>query len=91
MPPAGPAWGRLEPIRRPIIALSVIGTGIGRPSTLSIKTALDMTAVGPSCHMETVIAHPERNSLWLAAAEGEAIDWDGWFNGFGSAVDWSAC
>ena len=71
--------------------LSVIGAGFGRTGTLSLKTALDMTAVGPCYHMKTVIAHPEHRPLWLAAAAGEAIDWDGLFSGFGSAVDWPAC
>ena len=70
--------------------LSVIGAGFGRTGTLSLKTALDMTAVGPCYHMKTVIAHPEHRPLWLAAAAGEAIDWDGLFSGFGSAVDWPA-
>ncbi|MEC8792180.1 MAG: sulfotransferase [Pseudomonadota bacterium] len=71
--------------------LSVIGAGFGRTGTLSLKTALDMTAVGPCYHMKTVIAHPEHRPLWLAAAAGEAIDWDGLFSGFGSAIDWPAC
>ena len=71
--------------------LSVIGAGFGRTGTLSLKTALDMTAVGPCCHVKTVIAHPEHRPLWLAAATGQAIDWDGLFSGFGSAVGWPAC
>ncbi|MGB1007641.1 MAG: sulfotransferase family protein, partial [Thalassobaculaceae bacterium] len=50
-----------------------------------------MTAVGPCYHIKTVIEHPEHRPLWLAAAAGEAIDWDGLFSGFGSAVDWPVC
>ena len=57
--------------------LSVIGAGFGRTGTLSLKTELDITAVGPCYHMKTVIAHPEHRPLWLAAAAGKAIDWDG--------------
>ena len=70
--------------------LSVIGVGFGRTGTLSLKAALDMTMVGPCYHMKTVIAHPEYRPLCLAAAACEAIDLDGLFSGFGSAVNWPA-
>ena len=50
--------------------LSVIGAGFGRTGTLSLKAALDMTAVGRCYHMKTVIAHLEHRPLWLAAAAG---------------------
>ena len=69
----------------------MIGGGFGGARTLSLKTALVITAVGLCCHMKTVIAYPEHRPLWLASAAGVAIDWDGLFSGFGSAFDWPAC
>jgi len=71
--------------------LEVIGAGFGRTGTLSMKMALDQLGLGPCHHMLEIFGKPEQVSLWLAAAEGEPVDWEEVFRGYRSAVDWPSC
>ena len=68
--------------------MQVIGVGVGRTGTLSLKAALDRLGFGPCFHMRNVLDHPERLPLWEAAAAGSAVDWDEVFAGYESSVDW---
>lgn len=68
--------------------MKVIGVGVGRTGTLSLKVALDRLGFGPCFHMRNVLDHPERLPLWEAAAAGSAVDWDEVFAGYESSVDW---
>lgn len=70
------------------MALDVIGVGLGRTGTLSLKFALEHLGFGPCCHMTEVFADARhRIPLWLAASEG-APDWDSIFAGFRSTCDY---
>ncbi len=68
--------------------MRVIGAGVGRTGTLSLKAALERLGFGPCFHGRHVLDHPDRLPLWLAAAEGEAVDWAAVFAGYPSSVDW---
>ena len=70
------------------MGLQVIGAGVGRTGTYSLKLALNQLGFGPCHHMEEVLIHmPEQVPLWAAAAKGEP-DWEKIFMGYPSAVDW---
>jgi hypothetical protein len=69
------------------MTLSVIGAGMPRTGTSSLKMALDMLGFGPCYHMTEVITHPERADDWSAAADGKPVDWDKVFQGYSSTVD----
>ena len=70
------------------MAMTVIGTGVGRTGTYSLKLAINRLGLGPCHHMEAVIQNmPAQVPLWAAALEGRA-DWDAIYQGFNSAVDW---
>lgn len=70
------------------MTLSVIGTGVGRTGTYSLKLALNRLGVGPCHHMEEVLHNmPVQVPLWSAAAAGEP-DWSSIYDGYASAVDW---
>ena len=71
--------------------VSVIGAGLGRTGTLSLKIALERLGFGPCHHMLEVFAHPAQAATWRDAAEGRAVDWDALLAGYGSAVDWPSC
>ena len=72
------------------MALQVIGAGIGRTGTYSLKLALEQLGFGPCHHMEEVIKHPARQvPLWHAALAGKP-DWETLFDGYTAAVDWPA-
>lgn len=71
-----------------IVSLKVIGAGVGRTGTRSLKLALEHLGLGPCHHMEEVLAdQPTQVPLWAAAATGYP-DWTKIFEGYESAVDW---
>lgn len=68
--------------------LQVIGAGVGRTGTYSLKLALEKLGYGPTHHMEEVLKDVPRNApAWQRAAEGDA-DFDELYAGYNSAVDW---
>lgn len=69
------------------MALKVIGSGLGRTGTLSMKRALEQLGFGPCHHMIEVFAHPETMALWIAAGEGKG-DWDAIYKGYAATVDY---
>jgi len=72
------------------MGLRVVGAGVGRTGTLSLKTALERLLGEPCYHMVEVFSHPQHVPLWQAAARGEMPDWGQLFSGFAAAVDWPA-
>jgi len=70
--------------------MQVVGAGLGRTGTLSLKTALEHLLDGPCYHMLEVFAHPEHVPIWHAAARREDVDWGSLFEGYKAAVDWPA-
>lgn len=72
------------------MSLRVIGAGLGRTGTLSLKTALERLVGGPCYHGSEVFTRPEHVDLWNSAARDESVDWDALFDGFQATVDWPA-
>jgi hypothetical protein len=69
------------------MSLAVIGAGIGRTGTLSLKLALEQIGYGPCYHMAEVFKNVQAHvPLWQAACE-ENANWDRLFYGYRSAVD----
>lgn len=71
------------------MTLSVIGAGLGRTGTASLKVALEKLGFGKCHHMSEVFGAPEQIDLWARAANG-APDWPAIFAGYGAAVDFPA-
>jgi hypothetical protein len=73
------------------VALKLIGAGLGRTATFSLKFALEHVGFGPCYHMSEVFAGVRRNvPLWLDVVQGKP-DWDAIFAGFSSTTDYPAC
>ncbi len=72
------------------MTLRVVGAGLGRTGTLSLKVALEKLLGTPCYHMAEVFPRPDHVEQWTAAARGESVDWLRLFSGFGAAVDWPA-
>ncbi len=70
--------------------LHVVGAGLGRTGTNSLKVALERLLGAPCYHMMEVFQHPEHIPLWRAAARGEMPDWNALFADYAAAVDWPA-
>ncbi len=72
------------------MALRLIGAGLGRTGTLSLKLALERLLGAPCYHMAEVLGHPEHVPLWRKALRGELEDWESIFSGYAATVDWPA-
>ncbi|MEV4754699.1 sulfotransferase family protein [Micromonospora sp. NPDC049559] len=68
--------------------LDVIGVGLGRTGTRSLKEALELLGLGPCHHMSELFTNPSSIAEWLRAAEGEPVDWERLYAGYRSTVDW---
>ena len=68
------------------MSMRVIGAGVGRTGTYSLKSALDRLGLGPCHHMEAVLHNmPAQVPLWTAALDGQP-DWQSIYDGFESAI-----
>jgi hypothetical protein len=72
------------------MALRIIGAGVGRTGTLSLKAAFEQVLGGNCYHMIEVFTHPEHVPLWQEAATGE-IEWDTMMGDFVATADFPAC
>jgi hypothetical protein len=87
-PPVGEPY--CESMREECVTLRVVGAGLGRTGTHSLKIALEQLLGGPCYHMVEVIGHPEYARHWLRAMDGERVDWQVVMDGYVAAVDWPA-
>lgn len=72
------------------MALKIIGAGMGRTGTASLKVALEALNMGHCYHMTEVLKNPEYTQYWINAAEGNA-DWDKIYSGYSATVDNPGC
>ena len=70
--------------------LRVVGAGLGRTGTHSLKIALERLLGSPCYHMVEVFKRPSDVATWTAAANGAHTDWHKLFDGYAAAVDWPA-
>jgi len=66
----------------------VVGAGLGRTGTTSLKLALERLVGAPCYHMLEVFKHPEHRVVWQHAFEGQTTDWSSLFEGYAATVDW---
>ena len=72
------------------MTLRLVGAGVGRTGTYSLKLALETLLGAPCYHMMEVFAHPEDVPVWSDALHDRPVDWDGLLTGYAAAVDWPA-
>ena len=72
------------------MALKIIGAGMGRTGTASLKVAIEALGIGDCYHMSEVLKNPEFIKGWISAAEGKP-DWDTIFSGYSATVDNPGC
>jgi len=70
--------------------LRVIGAGLGRTGTHSLKLALERLLGGPCYHMAEVFKRPQDVPIWHGASRGGQVDWRALFSGYAAVVDWPA-
>lgn len=70
------------------MSLRVIGAGLPRTGTRSLKAALEVLLGQPCYHMEDVFENLDHVAVWRRALAGTAPDWTGFPPGYAAAVDW---
>lgn len=75
------------------MSLRVVGAGVGRTGTTSLKAALERLLGGRCYHMFEVFGRPDDVAVWDLAAKGQRVDWEALFAEFTATVDWpgAAC
>ncbi len=68
--------------------LQVVGAGVGRTGTHSLKNALEQLLGGTCHHMIEVFTRPDEIPAWIDAAQGRAVDWTAMMAGYTAQVDW---
>jgi hypothetical protein len=71
--------------------LRVVGAGLGRTGTNSLKLALERLTGGRCYHMTELFERPDDLPVWQAAIRGEPPDWRRFPAGVTATVDWPAC
>ena len=69
------------------MVLQLIGAGLPRTGTSSLREALRHLLGAPVHHMSEVFAHPEQASTWVRALQGEPPDWEQFLGGYAAGVD----
>jgi hypothetical protein len=70
--------------------LRVVGAGLPRTGTLSLKRALEQLLRGSCYHMHEVFEHLDHVPVWRQAVRGPLPDWETFLAGYVAAVDWPA-
>jgi hypothetical protein len=73
------------------MTLRVVGAGLPRTGTSSLRVALEHLLGGRVAHMSTLPDHPFDLGIgWNQALAGDMPDWEQVFDGYIAAVDWPA-
>jgi Sulfotransferase domain len=68
--------------------MRVVGAGVGRTGTHSLKLALEQLLGTPCHHMVECFGQPDQINGWTDAIEGRSVDWSELLAKFGAIVDW---
>lgn len=70
------------------MGLKIVGAGVGRTGTTSLKAALEQLLGGPCYHMLETFGRPQDRLVWKAAFEGHPPDWHIFLADYQATVDW---
>ena len=72
------------------MTLRVVGAGLPRTGTSSLKVALTQLLGGQCYHMSDVLECPDHITVWHQAVRGELPDWHEFFTDYIATVDFPA-
>ena len=70
------------------MTIQLVGAGLGRTGTMSLKLALERLLGGTCHHMVEVFGHPDEVPVWHAAMLGEPVDFPQLLAGYTAIVDY---
>jgi hypothetical protein len=68
--------------------IAVVGAGVGRTGTHSLKIALEQLYGAPCHHMMEMMADPTQAPAWMDAIDGRPVDWSAMLERYRTIVDW---
>ena len=68
--------------------LAVVGAGVGRTGTHSLKIVLEQLLGAPCHHMLEILGDPAQVPAWIDAIEGRPVDWSAMRLVLRAIVDW---
>lgn len=68
--------------------MRLVGAGLGRTGTHSLKFALERLLDAPCYHMAEVFEHLDHVPTWTSALRGEQVDWEPVLGNYEAIVDW---
>ena len=72
------------------MGLRIVGAGLGRTGTSSLKRALETLLGAPCHHMNEVLADPAQIPVWHGAAAGAPVRWPEILRRYAATVDFPA-
>jgi len=69
------------------MALKVIGTGLPRTGTASLKGALQLLGYQQTYHMDNLLNNPSQVHYWVELFDTGSTDYDALFEGFAASTD----
>jgi hypothetical protein len=69
------------------VTIRLVGAGLPRTGTSSLREALGHLLGAPVYHMSEAFEHPEHAPTWVAAMQGEPPDWHAFLDGYAAGVD----
>jgi len=68
--------------------IAVVGAGVGRTGTHSLKIALEQLVGGRCHHMVEILGDPSQIPAWMDAIDGKPVDWPAMLSNYRTIVDW---
>lgn len=72
------------------MSIKVIGAGLPRTGTNTLKEALEKLGFSKTYHMKELLAHPENLHYWHTLRDSGTTNWDALYNGYQATVDFPA-
>ena len=70
------------------MVVRLIGAGLPRTGTTSLKAAIERLTGGPCYHMESVLERPDHPAMWSRVLAGDLDVLDRILDGFTAGLDW---
>ena len=69
------------------MSLKIIGAGLPRTGTNTLKRSLEVLGLNHVYHMKELLVNPERLHFWKTLDDTGDTDWDGLYDGYDGTVD----
>ncbi|MBK9014350.1 MAG: sulfotransferase family protein [Saprospiraceae bacterium] len=73
------------------MSIKIIGAGLPRTGTNTLKASLEMLGFTKTYHMKELLVHPENLHYWTTLRDTGTMQWDKLYDGYQATVDFPCC